>query len=93
MERGAGGWMEVRGRLVDGGVREVGVGRLACMVCLVGVGRLACGLSCVWAVVNTVSCGRVSAAWAVGRAVLNVQKMNQLTSRVCMTVWNGVGGS
>ena len=30
MERGAGGWMEVRVRLVDGGVREVGVGRLAC---------------------------------------------------------------
>ena len=57
MERGAGGWMEVRVRLVDGGVREVGVGRLACMVCLVGVGRLACGLSCVWAVVNTVSTG------------------------------------
>ena len=25
------------------------------VVCLVGVGRLACGLSCVWAVVNTVS--------------------------------------
>ena len=43
MERGAGGWMEVRVRLVDGGVREA------------GVGRLACGLSCVWAVVNTVS--------------------------------------